>query len=109
MKCCKDSFKTKPQLEPESSQEDKENNQNIHNTTSEATPMKRPKRLIDPVVELKDNTWLIRDQVKQKIEQRDVRVTDHIDIIGCEKSNIGIEGRCKSLLIENCRKVTIIV
>ncbi len=28
-------------------------------------------------------------------------------ILGCEKSDINVDGRCKSLTIESCRKVTV--
>jgi len=61
MKFLKFRYKKKPQLEPDSSSEDKQNNPDIQNTTSEATPMKRERRMIDPKVEIKDNNWLIRD------------------------------------------------
>ena len=49
-------------MEPESSQDEKSNNNaDIINKTTEMTPMKRTRRFLDPIIELSEDICLLRD------------------------------------------------
>ena len=79
--------------------------------------MKRePRRIIEPVNEMQisggqEIEYLIKDQIKQiiVISKQKVSPDQHYHIIGCEKTEIVIEGRFKSLLVENCKKTKLTV
>jgi adenylyl cyclase-associated protein len=75
--------------------------------TKPAEPAKK-----EPKKELKSNTWYIENYGKEVIKfegEEDVQPNYGFALIKCNETTIGISGKVKTIMLENCHKVKMII
>ena len=72
---------------------------------------KAPEVKKDPKKEHKFNTWYIENYGKEvlKFEGDDVQTNYGFALIKCNDTTVAISGKCKTIMLENCSNIKIIV